>query len=74
MVQDSGIGSVVVSVRSPSSIEHSSLSGLCLPTGKRWRAKEAEHIGQNAILKPTGYRLMEIGFLLAFFFQFISML
>lgn len=60
MVQDFGIVNVVVSVCSPSNIGHLRLSGLWLLAGKQWRAKEAECIGQNAILKPSDYRLMKV--------------
>lgn len=36
-----------------------SFGRLWLDAGKQsiWRAREAEHIGQNAILQPRGYRL-----------------
>lgn len=60
--QGFGICRVLVSicslVCSPSSVDQC----LWLHAGKQsvWRAKEAEHIDQNAILEPISYHLVAI--------------
>lgn len=48
-----------MSVCSLSNIDQSRLSGFWLLQSVR-RAKEAEHIGRDAILEPIGYRLVLI--------------
>ena len=59
--RDFGIGSILISVRSLSSIDQSCLIGLWLNTGKKslWRTKEAEH-RLNTISETIRYCLMAI--------------
>lgn len=55
--EDFGIRSDLVSICIPNSIDQSHLSELWAHKGKSsvWRAKEAEHIGQNANTEPISY-------------------